>query len=256
MRDNDDSDPMQPEDYVIDESFLRTKSNSLFSRDGIGANPDLTERGEMALAALAEAVHKHARYLTPDQVELTVRWLKRWKLRDGVSADYDETQASEAFATKLKALRETPEQVQLQSVATRHGTWSRFWAAFFAASLAAMVGMGIVGGAGAVAWLVAAAVLVGSLIASERSLVRALVAAKEQDRKYVLESLRAATTVRELLNAGLWTYLPGVSSHLYHDDKRAKSQIYRDRERLSDALYLDPDGLLDPYGFRDNGPRA
>jgi hypothetical protein len=45
-------------------------------------------------------------------------------------------------------------------------------------------------------------------------------------------------------------------SHLYHDDKRAKSQIYRDRERLADALYLDPDGLLDPYDFRDNGPRV
>ena len=256
MRDNDGSDPMQPEDYVIDESFLRTKNNSLFSRDGIGANPDLTDRGEMALAALAEAVHKHARYLTPDQAELAVRWLKRWKLRDGVSVDYDETQASEAFETKLKALRESPEQVQLQSVATRHGTWSRVWAAVFTASLAAMVGMGIVGGTGAVAWLVAAAALVGSLIASERSLVRALVAAKEQDRRYALESLRAATTVRELLNAGLWTYLPGVGFALYHDDKRAKSQVFKDRERLADALYLDPDGLLDPYGFRDNGPRV
>jgi len=256
MRDNNGSDPMQPEDYVIDESFLRTKNNSLFSRDGIGPNPDLTDRGEVALAALADAMHKHARYLTPAQAELAVRWLKRWKLRDAVPADYDEMQASEAFATKLKALRECPAQVQLQSVATRHGTWSRVWAAVFAASLSAMVGMGIVGGAGVVAWLVAAAVLVASLIASERSLVRALVAAKEQDRKYALESLRAATTVRELLNAGLWTYLPGVGSALYHDDKRAKSQIYGDRERLADALYLDPDGLLDPYGFRDNGPRV
>lgn len=79
-----------------------------------------------------------------------------------------------------------------------------------------------VGGAGTIVWMVAAAVLLGSLIASERSLVRDLVAAKEQDRKYALESLRSATTVRELLNAGLWTYLPRVGSALYHDDKRAK----------------------------------
>jgi hypothetical protein len=138
---------------------LRTKNNSLFSRDGIGANTDLTDRGEIALAALAEAVHKHARYLTPDQAELAVRWLKRWKLRDAVSADHDEVQASEAFATTLKALRESPEQVQLQSVATRHGTWSRVWAGVFAAILATMVGMGIVGGAGIAAWLVVAGVL-------------------------------------------------------------------------------------------------
>jgi hypothetical protein len=98
--------------------------------------------------------------------------------------------------------------------------------------------------------------VVGALIASERSLVRALVVAKEQDRKYALGSLRAATTVRELLNAGLWTYLPGVGLDLYHNDKSAKSQIFTDRERLADALYLDPDGLLDPYDFRDNGPRV
>jgi hypothetical protein len=256
MHDNDGSAPMQPEDYVIDESFLRTKNNSLLSRDGIGANSDLTDRGEKALAALAEAVHKHARYLSPEQTELAVRWLKRWKLWDAVPADYDEIRASEAFAATLKALRESPEQVQLQSVAARHGTWSRLWAAVFAASLATMVGMGIIGGAGTVAWLATAAALLGSLIASERSLVRALVVAKEQDRKYALESLRAATTVRELLNAGLWTYLPGVGSGIDYDNKHGKSQIFKDRERLADALYLDPDGLLDPYGFRDNGPRV
>lgn len=257
MRDDETPLAMGPTDYVIDESFLRTKNNRLLDDEGTGANPALTQSSEQALAAIAEAVHKHARYLSPEQAELAVKWLKRWKLRNAVPADFNELQARDAFEEKLKTLRESPEQVRLQAIAARHGTWSRVWAAVFAAIVATMIGMGITGGAGAVAWIVAGVALASSVIASERSLVRALVTAKEQDRRYALESLRAANKVTELINAGLCSYIPGV---LYegpsYDEKYAKAQMYKERERLADALYLDPDDYLAPYSFLDNSPRV
>ena len=248
---------MEPRDYVIDPSFLRTKHNRLLDNEGAGPNPALTQSSELALAAIADVVHKHARHLNPDQAEIAVRWLKQWKLQGALPRDYNDLQARDAFDVRLKAIRESPEQVRLQAVANRHGTWSRVWTAVFVGTLATMVGMSLAGGAGAVAWIIAAAALIGAFIASERCMVRALVTAKEQDRRYSLASLHAARTTTELVNAGLCQYIPGV---LYegpdYDEKRAKAQMFKERERLADALYLDPDGLLDPYSFRDNGPRV
>lgn len=257
MRDSKTHEAMEPQDYVIDPSFRRTEHNRLLDDDGAGPNPALTQPSELALAAIADVVHRHARYLSPNQAELAVGWLKQWKLRGALPRDYSDLQARDAFDERLTAIRESPEQVKLQAVANRHGTWSRVWAAVFAGTLATMVGMGLSGGAGAVAWIIAAVVLIGSFVASERCMVRALVTAKDQDRRYSLASLRAARTATELVNAGLCQYIPGV---LYegpdYDEKRAKAQMFNERERLTDALYLDPDGLLDPYSFRDNGPRV
>lgn len=256
MLDNSTFEAMESQNYVIDESFLRTTNNRLLDKEGTGPNRALSQPGEVALAAIAQAIHKHARHLSPEQAELAVKWLKKWKLRDAVPHDYNHTQVRDAFDAKLKALRESPEQVRLQSVAARHGTWSRVWAAVCAGALAVMVGMGAASGAGAVAWIIAAAVLVGSLIASERSLVRALAAAKEQDRKYLFQSFQAASTVSELLNSGFFAQVPGVSYTGVVDEKLNARQSYAERERLADALYLDPDGCLDQYSFRDTGPRV
>jgi hypothetical protein len=257
MRDSDVLQVMEPKDYVLDESFLRTRENHLLDDEGKAKNPALTDPAEVALAKIACVVHENARYLSADQAELAVKWLKKWKLRDALAAELNDVRPIDAFDKRLKALRESPEQVQLQSVANRHATLARVWAAVFVAIVAGMVGMGVTGGFSVAAWAATSVALIGSLIASDRSVVRALVTAKEQDRKYALESLRAATTVKELINAGLCAYIPGV---LYegpnYDEKYALSQMYKERERLADALYLDPDACLDPYSFRDNGPRV
>lgn len=253
MRDTDTSDVFVADDYVLDETVRHYGNNCLLADDG-QPNPDLTACGERALAQIASAVHRNARYLSPAQAELAVKWLKKWKLRDSVRADFDSMEAGSAFWQKLETLKVSPEQVRLQSVASRHSLIARVWGVVFAILLALTVGL-LVSGSGWAWSIVAAAAAVGSAMASERSVVRALVAAKEQDRKYSLESIRAASTISDLLNAGLCAYMPGV---LYGDpnysERTAKVQSTIERERLADALYLDPDGYFDPDSYRDPGP--
>lgn len=256
MREPIATDILEPTDYVLDETFRRQENNRLLDADGAGVNPALRDASECALAAIADAVHTHARHLRPEQAELAVKWLKKWKLRSSSPPAYDSRRATEAFWDKLEALKISPEQVRLQRVAARHATWSRVWGVAFALVLALLAGVALAGGG----WMwctFLAAVGLGTLVANERSLVKALMAAKDQDRRYLMQSIRTANTVSEMLNAGICAYIPGV---LYegpsYDERYAKQQMAAERERLTDALYLDPDDYLDPYSYRDPGPRA
>lgn len=247
--------PMQPCDYVIDETYRRQVNNNLLNVDG-SVNSELSSPDELALAAIANAVHTQALQLTPAQTELAVKWLKTWKLKDSSSLDSNEIRTTEAFSDKLNELKNTPEQLRLQRTAAGYATKSRIWGVAFAVMLALLAGLAV-SGAGWVWCLFAAAIAIGTLVASERSLVRALMAAKDQDRRYLMQSFRAANTVTELLNAGICAYIPGVlHTGPNYDEQVAKAAMADECERLTDALYRDPEGHLDPYSFRDSTPRG
>lgn len=239
--------PLETTDYLIDEAARGENENRLLNWDDMPAE-HLRVGSHIALAELAAWVQKHARTLNGEQLEQGVRWLKKWKLQDRGWRGIEQLKEGELhFWQVLDALRNSPQQARQQ----RQG--------FFKFAFAGAAGMAFVFAAiGAIAMIVQGGVAVGwkigevafafVLFAIAGKLLRqGINIFKEQDRRYALESIRAAVNVPELIESGLFAYIPTamLEESKKYDEIAARKAFRKARECLVDALYTDHDGYLD-----------
>jgi hypothetical protein len=224
--------PMEVWDYEIRHEDARVR---LLDDDG---KPDsgLCE-ADQVLARIAAAMHADVERLSPQQIEQTVIWLKTWKHRDRPTG-----RAFHEFEAVLKALRDSPEQLELQRAATKriyvgHGLF------FLAAGSVA----GGIAAAVLASWWAAAGFIVGAfglLLAAEQASVAAIKLGKEQEQRYLWDSIRKAATVQEINRAGIFAFAPGTTWTRHSSEDAILLAMRAERERLTDALYFDPDDYL------------
>ena len=236
-------DAMAPDDYVVDETYERDGNNYLLEFSGFGPNPELTAESERALAEIAAAINRNARHLDRRQFEMAITWLKNWKL------GYDPTRregSHREFHAILDEIRNSAEQRELQ----RKAAWKLIFGVVFGALmlLSLVINAVITYSVEDVSWgwkLLGAVVAIALFWFADDFLKKAQILAKEQDRRFGLESLRCAKTVIEVNMAGAFAYIPGTSADDPNfDEKCATQQMANAREALTDALYCDPDGYL------------
>jgi len=237
-------DAVEVDDYLLDET-MPTGAVRLLDYGG-GLAEDLPIHA-VPLAKIAAAIHENARFLSPAQHEQAIRWLKAWKLRD-VPIKTNKLVFEHQFARRLDAVKTSTAQNRLIAKAHIKSIWSRVFAALLA--IAAVVVVVIYGahswrwyeaaGAGIVLWLFYSL--------SSKFNTKALQLAKEQDRRYFLDSLREGQTVSELNEAGLFAYVPDTMPEQGKTFSWVKSVLAmrRAQEQLSDALYTDPESFLVP----------
>ena len=236
-------DAMAPDDYVLDESGEGEGNIHLLDFKTFGPNPELTAENERALAEIAAVINRNARHLDRRQFEIAITWLKNWKL------GYDPTRREGSyreFHAILNGARNSAEQREFQ----RRTAWKLIVGVVLAALLLLSLGISTVmiysdDGLNWGGRFVGAVVGLTLFWFADDFLKKAQMLAKEQDRRYALESLRCAKTVLEVRMAGAFAYIPGVSADEPNfDEKYATQQMAKAREALTDALYCDPDGYL------------
>jgi hypothetical protein len=204
-------------------------------------------RRTQATASLISPIAASLRNLSKGQTEELVLFLK--DLHNPPDPHGDDGRVWNEFEPKLEALRNSPEQVRLQKLASRAIWWA--------------IGCGI--GAGVFAILALESVLVSfpwlvSILLSLAVIallwkallcgLRALLLSKEQDRKYLLSSLRAARCVNELNHAGLFAYADDTANpqSKYYNEKKAKEVIAGLTQQMRDSIYRNAyEGNLGDY---------
>lgn len=239
--------PLETTDYLIDEAARGEDENRLLNWDDMPAE-HLRVGSHIALAELAAWVQKHARSLNGEQLEQGVRWLKKWKLQDKGWRGIEQLKEGELhFWQLLDELRNSPLQARWQ----RQGLFKlAFAGAVGMAFVFAVIGSiaMIVQGDVAVGWKIGAVAVAFVLFAiAEKLLRQSINIFKEQDRRYALESIRAAVNVTELIESGLFSYIPAamLEEGKKYDEIAARKALRKERECLADALYTDHDGYLD-----------
>lgn len=245
-------------EYVVDESRKRDRqTNILLDYEGYSdkviVNPALTDPSEQALASIALAIHLNGSKLNPEHAEKAVTWLKRakrqkleFKRTGGTRGDYD-------FAQTLNSLRNNVEQVGLQKRAYRHTIWARLWALVCGLSVAVTLGLFAVDNVAWWAWAIAVIANLTFFGISDVYAGKALDVSKEQERRYFLQSVREAERLSELLDTGLFSYLPfGYAPGQPYNAYKATVSLAKAHEALSDALYFDDNGLLDSASLHEN----
>ena len=238
-------DELSATDYVIDETYQREGENQLLNDKGDGPNLNLTNRREAALAALAAAIHVNARHLGPEQIEQAIGWLKTWKLQH-VPLSRPDGNSGQGFYEVLEKLKTNAEQTDLQKRARKHIHLAYLTGLGLALSAAVTLAMFFIGSVAWYFWVVATVVNWYFYIKTDMSILAAALLYKEQDRKYGFASIRQAETVVELLEAGIFAYIPGTAYEVGQEfnDTQARRWMKAERDRLTDALYRDPNGYL------------
>ena len=146
----------------------------------------------------------------------------------------------------LDALKNAPEQTVWMRAAYGKSVGARLTSVGFAVALAVTLWLIFVWHA---PWYVTGTGLLASAAVwwvSDQFAVASITLSKQQDRRYLLQSLRAAETVNELNLAGLFAYLPGTMvSEAGFSEERCQQIMREERDRLTDALYCDPDLYLE-----------
>ncbi|MBK4736799.1 hypothetical protein [Noviherbaspirillum pedocola] len=228
---------MRPQDYTL--GAARDYKRLLYE-DTEKPRDDLETRSDIALAELAATVHKNAPGLISSDFELVIGWLKTWKLHDRTFKRSSPGTKHVDFYNRLEELKNSGEQKDLQKRAYRKTLWSRLWAMLFGVSLAVTC---ILFFSSDVAWYWKTASLIVTVflfIFSDILLENGIKLYKEQDRRYILASIREAESVVELSDAGLFGYLPGTStSDKSYSEAEAVERMRKERDKLTDALYRD-----------------
>lgn len=193
-------------------------------------DPSLHELLAPALPAL--------RTLTAEQVETLVFYLK--SLHSYYPASANESENWLGFSERLRVIRESPQQTTLQRKASSKllkGMATCVVAGVFLTLGIALLAAGLTLGGGA---LIAGAVGL-FVLADARFGKQAIDTAKEQDRRYFLQSIRAARACNELDWAGLFSHngvtRPGPQSD--EDIEQSKLRVAELSAQLRSALYND-----------------
>lgn len=240
-------DALEINDYLIDETVVGRDENNLLDWDSEGPAEHVRAMSHVALAEIAAAMHKNARHLSAEQLEQGVRWLKKWKLQDKGWRRYEAPNGSFAYSFILDKLRVAPEQAKLQRQGFVKLTLACMAALTFFLFAAAAIALMFVDGYSWYWRAAAAVVAVGLLAITEKLLRQGIIVFKEQDRRYALHSLREAVNVVDLIEGGLFSYIPGtmLEPGKNYDETIARKAMRNERERLADVLYTDPDDYLD-----------
>jgi len=228
--------------------FLNEISTEDYEYDGVqllnwegNRSPELVGTSTIALAQIAEVIHQKAKFLSPDQSEEVVRWVKAWKLKG------KPMRANHEIYAIMNDIRNSPEQLILQRKSYAQTIWSRLVGLLFSISLAITLFLGF---ARDFSWYSMAACLIVNLalfVFSDRFTVKALIIAKEQDRRYFYQCLRTAQSIYELNVAGLFGYIPGTDPNdAGYTEERWLDATTAERDRFSDALYFDPTSYMRP----------
>jgi hypothetical protein len=176
--------------------------------------------------------------LTADQAETLVFYLK--SLHDYYPASESSSTLRPEFQKKLDALGDSPLQREMQSKAARQMLIAMVLGGVAVLALGLAV-IALLGGQAAGAAGLAVAAVALFIFAEARFGKPALVTAKEQDRRYFLESIRAARACNELDWSGLFTYhgatRPGPQSEA--DIERTDQRVAELARQLRAALYND-----------------
>jgi hypothetical protein len=177
------------------------------------------------------------RSLSAEQIETLVFYLK--SLHSFYPASEPHVANFERFSTRLKTIRESPEQTALQ----RKASVQLFKGMAACVATGVLLAIGVVALADSGAWggaVIAAAVGL-FILAEARFGIPALDAAKEQDRRYFLHCIRVARACNELDWSGLFTYngvaQPGPQSDAAIEQTRLR--VAELSEQLRCALYND-----------------
>ena len=177
------------------------------------------------------------RSLSAEQVETLVFYLK--SLHSYYPSSENHVAHLERFSERLKTIRESAEQTTLQRKASAK-LFKAMATGVVAGVLLAVGGVALLGSAQWGAVLIAAAVGI-FVLAEVRYGKPALEAAKEQDRRYFLECIRAARACNELDWSGLFSYngvtQPGPQSDAAIEQTRLR--IAALSAQLRNALYND-----------------
>jgi hypothetical protein len=193
---------------------------------------------DQGLHQLIAPVLPELRSLTAEQVETLVFYLK--SLHSYYPASANESDNWLGFSERLRVIRECPEQITLQRKASSKllkGMTACVVAGVLLALGIALLAGGLTLGGGA---LIAGAVGL-FVLADARFGKPALDTAKEQDRRYFLQSIRAALACNELDWAGLFSHndvtQPGPQSD--EDIEQSKLRVAELSAQLRSALYND-----------------
>lgn len=177
------------------------------------------------------------RSLSAEQVETLVFFLK--SLHSYYPSSENDVANLERFSERLKTIRESAEQNALQ----RRASTKLFKAMATCVAAGALLAIGAVVLVGSALWggaVIAAAVGL-FILAEARYSKPALDAAKEQDRRYFLQCVRAARACNELDWSGLFSYngvtQPGPQSDAAIEQTRLR--IAELSAQLRRALYND-----------------
>ncbi len=177
------------------------------------------------------------RSLSAEQIETLVFYLK--SLLSYYPSSENHVANLERFSERLKTIRESHDQTALQ----RRASTKLFKAMALCVAAGAVLAIGAVGLADSAAWGAAViAVAIGLFILAEARYGKpALDAAKEQDRRYFLQCIRAAQACNELDWSGLFSYNgvtePGPQSDAAIEQTRLR--IAELSAQLRCALYND-----------------
>jgi hypothetical protein len=224
--------------YRIDETLVgedEPESNQLLDEDGLARS--FQNPRHAGLAAIAEALDKHAEHLLPDDLEKAVWWFKDWQM--GRVGWYRRNDAAFQYAQAMRDLKETRDFRRFEKRARRYILGSHFAAAAAVALLAGVVATWSDPGWWVLAWGLGTLVMLGLASGWRDSAGHEW---QVQDRQYFLGCLRKAECVEDLMDAGLFAYHDDTMQ--LQDRKRSRVAMLRMQRQLATALYFDHDRLI------------
>jgi hypothetical protein len=224
-------------DYRVDETLIgeaEPQGNQLLDEDG-GARPYDNPR-HAGLAAIAEAIDKHAVDLSPDDLEKAVWWLKDWQM--GQARWYRKYESTFQYAEAIRALQKTCDFLQFEKRARRYILTSHFAAAGAVVLLLGVVATWSDRGWWVLAWGFGALVMLGLASTLTDSARREW---QTQDRQYFLSCLRKAECVEDLIDAGLFAHHEDTNQPV--DQQKSTLALRRMQRQLGTALYYDYDRI-------------
>jgi hypothetical protein len=194
-------------------------------------------------AKLIAPIAADLRQLPKDQIEQVILWLKA--IHNTVPKWDVEAQETARFITKLKAIRDSSYQHELQKNAAK----TNVWAIICGTGVGVLLSLSIVVGLVTERWLVPALLVIPTMLLFGKGFrlgARAINISKAQERKFWLLAQQEARSVKELYAAGLFGF-PSESEPVPLDD-----EITRRTDKIllpmRDAIYRRAgDGHLHEY---------
>ena len=225
---------MDTYDYRVNDNIYDSENNRLLDDEG-DVNQGLRDPQAKRLAALASTVHQHESHLTDDQIEKVVIWLKRIKqTRQGPSRW--SSQGYAAFYRELEALKTKPEQVKMQKDASWAAVRSNLLSLVVLACVLLFL---LLYNLETSKWWSAIPGMLGwySFDMMQEQTKKSFVIAKEQDRRYFMESMRLATNIDELNEAGFFMHFKAMQIDKSFDQEASKRTACQEIQRMRDAIY-------------------
>lgn len=226
---------METYDYRMIDTDYTNENNCLLDMDGY-VEAGLRDPQAQKLAELAHVINKHNDTLTSDSIEKAVLWLKRIREKRQGPSPYS-GQEYGAFYRALEALKNTPEQVSMQKAASWCAIKSHLLGLVVLVCVLVFV---LLYSLDISKWWTAMPGFLGwySFDMMQEQTKKSFVIAKEQDRRYFMQSMRMATNVDELNEAGFFMYIKSMEMDKGFDQAGSTKAARIEIQRMRDAIYF------------------